>query len=207
MSACRPRSRRSASSRGTACRTPRPSRCSSGCTSWACPSSSMRLRFSSTVSGDVVEELVLVERAVRAALGTRSVVGDHDDDRVLELPGLLEVVEQPPDLVVGVGDEAGEHLGHAGEEPSLVVARAIPRADEVELRPGLAVRAGDPSGSPWGLIGESSMSSGSSPERLLVGQDPRADGLVALVEVALVPVGPLLEHVVRARGRSRGRST
>ena len=52
--------------------------------------------------GDVVEELVLVERAVRAALAAGAVVGDDDDDRVVELPGLLEVVDSRADLVVGV---------------------------------------------------------------------------------------------------------
>ena len=34
---------------------------------------------------DAVEELVLVDRAVRAALAARAVVGDEHDDRVLEL--------------------------------------------------------------------------------------------------------------------------
>jgi hypothetical protein len=69
---------------------------------------------------DAVEELVLVERAVRAALAAGAVIGDDDDDRVVELLGLLQVVDEPPDLRVGVGHEAGEDLGHAREEPALV---------------------------------------------------------------------------------------
>ena len=74
------------------------------------------------VVGDAVEELVLVERPVRAALAARAVVGDDDDDRVLELPGLLEVVDQPAELVVGVADEARRR-----PRPSARTASARPR--------------------------------------------------------------------------------
>ena len=54
----------------------------------------------------VVEELRLVRRAGRAALGARAVVRDHHDQRVLELADALQVVEQPPDVMVGVAEEA-----------------------------------------------------------------------------------------------------
>ena len=53
-------------------------------------------------SGMPLANLLLVDRPVRAALAAGAVVGDQDDHRVLALAGLLEVVEQPPDLVVGV---------------------------------------------------------------------------------------------------------
>ena len=69
-----------------------------------------------------VEELVLVHRAVRAALARRAVVGDEDDQRVVELPALLEVVEHPSELVVGVAQEAGVDLRHPREEMLLVIA-------------------------------------------------------------------------------------
>ena len=92
--------------------------------------------------GDAVEEAPLVERAVGAALAAGAVVGDHDDEGVVELARLLEVVEHAADLVVGVRDEPGEHLGHAGEEALLVVAQRVPRAHGVEQRPGLAVGTG-----------------------------------------------------------------
>ena len=92
--------------------------------------------------GDAVEEPPLVERAVRAALAARAVVGHDDDDRVVELPGLLEVVEHPAELVVGVRDEAGEHLGHASEQALLVVGQRVPGPDGVEQRPRLAVGTG-----------------------------------------------------------------
>ncbi len=91
--------------------------------------------------GDAVEELVLVDGAVRPALAARAVVGDEDDDRVLELARLLEEVEQPPDLVIGVREEARVHLGHAAEEPLLVVGERVPRADDVDLVPRLSVGA------------------------------------------------------------------
>jgi hypothetical protein len=70
--------------------------------------------------GHAVEELVLVDRAVRAALTGGTVVGDHDHDRVVELAGLLQVVKQPPHLVVGVAQEAGVHLRHPREQALLV---------------------------------------------------------------------------------------
>jgi hypothetical protein len=47
------------------------------------------------VVGDAVEQQVLVDRAVRAALAGRAVVGDQDHQRVVSLPGLLQVVKQP----------------------------------------------------------------------------------------------------------------
>ncbi len=73
------------------------------------------------VVGDPVEELVLVDRAVRTALATGPVVGHEDDQRVIELVCVLEVIEQAPDLVIGVGEEPGVDLGHPGEQALLVV--------------------------------------------------------------------------------------
>ncbi len=53
----------------------------------------------------VVEELRLVGGAGGAALGAGAVVGDHHDDRVVELPLLAQVGEQPAEVVVGVAEE------------------------------------------------------------------------------------------------------
>ena len=92
--------------------------------------------------GDPVEELVLVERAVRAAFGARTVVGGDDDDRVVELAGLLEVIDQPADLVIGVGDEPGIDLRHPREQTLLVGAQGVPRLHVVELWPRLTLRSG-----------------------------------------------------------------
>ena len=66
----------------------------------------------------VVEELQLVGGASGAALGTGPVVGDQHDQGVFELAGLLQEVEQPSDLMVGVRQEPGEHLHHPGGEPA-----------------------------------------------------------------------------------------
>ena len=61
----------------------------------------------------VVEELRLVRRSGRAALSGGAVVGDDHDQRVLELALLGQELEQPADLMIGVAEEAGEHLHHA----------------------------------------------------------------------------------------------
>jgi hypothetical protein len=74
----------------------------------------------------VVEELRLVRRAGRPALGARAVVGDHHDQRVVELTDAFQVIEQPPEVVVGVGQEAGEDLHHPRVQAALVVAERLP---------------------------------------------------------------------------------
>jgi hypothetical protein len=69
---------------------------------------------------NAVEELVLVDGAVRSALAARAVVGDEHDQSVLQLIGFLEILEQPANLVVGVGEEARVHLRHSREQPLLI---------------------------------------------------------------------------------------
>ena len=65
----------------------------------------------------VVEELRLVRGPGRPALGAGAVVGDDHDQRVVQLPVLAQELDQPPDLVIGVGQEPGEHLHHPGVQP------------------------------------------------------------------------------------------
>src|SRR5262245_43134112 len=142
---------------------------------------------------DPIEELALVHGAVRPALTARAVVGDEDDDRVLELTRLLEEVEQPSNLMVGVREEAGKDLGHAAEEPLLVVRERVPRADDVERVPGLSVEAlllriGIERGE-LGVRGEDA-------SLLLSLEDEVAIRLVAHVEAALVLLDPLLRDVM-----------
>ena len=48
---------------------------------------------------------------------------------------------QPPDVVVGVLEEAGEHLHHARVEALLVGAQAVPRRDVGIARGQLRARA------------------------------------------------------------------
>ena len=93
------------------------------------------------VVGHAVGELHLVDRAVGAALAACAVVGYDHDQRVVELLGPLEVVEEAADVVVGVGEKACVHLGHAAEELFLVVVQRVPGPDGVELGERLTVRA------------------------------------------------------------------
>ena len=116
------------------------------------------------VVGDAVGELHLVDGAVRAALAAGAVVGDQDDDRVVALLGLLQVVEQPPDVVVGVRQEAGVDLRHPREQALLVVAERVPGPGVVELGERLAVGAGPGrQGVPIGLSGGSPVLGGTIP--------------------------------------------
>src|SRR3954452_18515668 len=91
---------------------------------------------------DAVGDLVLVDRAVGATLAAGPVVGDDDDHRVLALAGLLEVIQQPADLRVGVGEEPGVDLGHAAEEPLLLGCERVPGLGVVHRRERLTVRTG-----------------------------------------------------------------
>ena len=113
--------------------------------------------------------------------------------------GLLQVVEQPADLVVGVAQEAGVDLRHPREQALLVVGRESPRANGVGLRPGLVPSA--LFSSMYGLIGDSSACR-EDPQLLLALEHQLPVGLVAHVELALVLVGPLLRRVVRSVARA-----
>ena len=63
---------------------------------------------------DAVEGHQLVEGAVKAALGAGAVVtGDVDEEGVLVLAQVLEGIDQPSDLLVGVLGEAGVGLHEA----------------------------------------------------------------------------------------------
>ncbi len=78
---------------------------------------------------DAVEELHLVHDAERAALLGRAVVGEHDEDRVVELTHRAQAVDQPADLVVGVVEERGEGLLEAGGQLLLVLGKVVPGVD------------------------------------------------------------------------------
>ena len=138
--------------------------------------------------GIAVEELVLVHRTVGRSLAGGTVVGAVEDQRVVQLAGLLQVVDDPADLDVGVFGEAGEYLGHPGEQLALVIVELGPRAHEVDL-------VGDVFGH-WVQRGQL----GALRHHAALdhpGQDPLAVGLVAVVEFALVFGDVLLRRVVR----------
>src|SRR3546814_19461186 len=68
----------------------------------------------------LVQACCFIEQAVRTALGARSVVAfDEEDERVVEFPGALDLVEHPADLIVGIGDRRGISLHHPRIEPLL----------------------------------------------------------------------------------------
>ncbi len=146
---------------------------------------------------DAVGELHLVDGAGRPALAARTVVGDQDDERVLELFALLQVVEQAPDVVVGVREEAGVDLGHPGEELLLVVAELAPRARVVEHRERQVVRALTSVGGSDRVDRRQLRVGRDDPELLLPRERLLAHRLVADVEAALELVDPLLRRVVR----------
>ena len=140
-----------------------------------------------------VEELALVDGPVRPALTAGAVVADDDDDGVVELTGLLEIVQDAADLRIGVGQETGEHLGHAGEQLLLVLAELVPRPHRVLLRPGLPVRAGDIAVRvDRGELGVRC----DDAEPLLVLQHDLSVPLVTHVEGAGVAVRPFGEHMM-----------
>ena len=129
------------------------------------------------VVGHVVEELVLVDRAVRPAFGARTVVRDDHDQRVVELADRFEEVEQAPDLVIGVLEESGEDLHHAGVEPALVIGEFIPLLHV-------------------GVVPRQHRVLGHDAQFLLPREHLFAVGVPAVVELALVLVGPFLGHLV-----------
>ena len=132
-----------------------------------------------------VERDDLVERPVRRALRAGAVVADdHVDERVLEDPEILERVDEPPDVVVGVLHEARVDLHLAREHRLEVLGQVVPRADLI--RPSGQLRVG-----------------GDHAELLLTGERLLADRVPAGVEAALVLGAPLLRRVMRRVRRAR----
>ncbi len=121
----------------------------------------------------------LVEGALQGALGRCAVVADDVvDQRVIEDIQLLEGVEHPPDLVVGVFHEAGVDLHFALEHRLEPGVHVIPGRDLVVSRGQLGVGADDSEG-------------------LLLLEGDLALLVPAVGERPLVLVGPFGWHVVR----------
>ena len=128
--------------------------------------------------GHVVEEQILVHGPMRSALGAGPVVADHHDDRVVELTELLEEREEAPDLMIGVLEEAREHFHHARIESLLVGAEAAPLLHVRIVRGELGAFRQEP-------------------HLHLAFVDLRSICVPAIVEHALVLVGPLARNLVR----------
>ena len=78
------------------------------------------------------------------ALGRRAVVADDVvDQRVVEDAELLQAVEQPADVVVGVLHEAGVDFHLAAQDRLEVLRHLVPRRDFLVARGELAVRRDD----------------------------------------------------------------
>ena len=97
------------------------------------------------------------------------VADDVVDERVVEHAEVVERVDEPPDVVVGVLEEAGVDLHLAGEDRLELIGHVVPGGDLVVARCQLRVLGNDP-------------------ELLLAGQDLLAQRVPALVEASLVPV-------------------
>ena len=101
-----------------------------------------------------------------------------------------------------MGQEARVDLGHPREQPLLVVRERVPRSRGVHRRERLAVRSGARLGRPDRVDLRQLGLGRDEAHRLLAGERRLAHGLVAHVELALVPVGPLLRGVVGRVGRA-----
>ena len=126
-----------------------------------------------------VEERQLVERAGDRALEARAVVApDEDDQGVVEVAHLLDLVQQPADVPVGVLLVAGVDLHLPRVQLLRRVVERVPRRERVGPRGQLGVLRDDP-------------------ELLLPLERPLAQRVPPVVEPALVLVRPLLRDVVR----------
>ena len=132
-----------------------------------------------------VEDERLVEGAVDPALGARPVVADDVvDERVLEHAEVVERVDEPSDVVVGVLEEAGVDLHLAGEDRLQLIGHVVPGGDLVVPRCQLRLRGHDA-------------------ELLLPRQGLLAQRVPARVEAPLVLVRPLRRNVMRSVRRPR----
>ena len=130
--ACRPSARRPASSTGTACPSRAPSRPRSGCTPSACRTRRSAHAMNSAVSSSAapLRRNSSLKLPLTGALGAGAVVADDVvDQRVVEHAEVLERVDEPPDVVVGVLEEAGVDLHLPGQHRLEVVRHLVPGGD------------------------------------------------------------------------------
>ena len=126
------------------------------------------------VEPDPVEERHLVERAGDRALHAGAVVAPHvEDQRVLQIAHLIDRVQQPPNVPVGVLRVAGEHLHLPRVELLLGVRERVPGREQIR---------------PFGQLGVF----GDDAKFLLALERLLAQLVPTLVELAPVLVRPLL---------------
>ena len=130
-----------------------------------------------------------VEGSVDGAFRGRSVVADNEvDQRVVEDLELLNGVDEPADVVVGVLQEPGVHLHLSFQDGSQFFGHVIPSRDL-----GVA----------FGEVGIGA----DDPEFLLAFEGDLALTIPAVCELTLVLVSPLLWARGAERGWRRARST
>ena len=124
--------------------------------------------------------------AAALAFGAGAVVAeDVDHHRVVGNTLAVQFVEDAVDLDVDVFEEAGEHLHEAPLEGPLLLGDVRPALHGVRARRQLGVGGYPPGG-------------------LLPGEDPFAVGVPAVVEGALILIGPFPGDVVGSVGGSGG---
>ena len=129
--------------------------------------------------GEAVEEEVLVDRTLDAALRTRAIVaGNVDEQRVLGVGQLLHRIDDAAHVIIDVRAVGGEHLHHAGIDLLLIDVERIPRREARRAFGELGVRWHDA-------------------ELLLSGQRFFAVLVPAHVELALEAGNPVGRCVVR----------
>ncbi len=135
--------------------------------------------------GHTVEREQLVERAGRCALRRRAVVADDVvDQRVLEHAQVVDGVDQPTEVMVGVIEEPGIDLHLSCQHRPEIVGHVVPCGDLGGPRGQLCV-------------------TGDDPEFLLLCERSLPLGVPAVVESALVFGRPLLGDVMRRVCRPR----
>ena len=76
---------------------------------------------------DALKRSQVEGRADGRALGARAVVAaDVDDEGIVEFAHVIHGLDDPTDLMVGIGDIGAEHLGLAGEELLLIGGERVP---------------------------------------------------------------------------------
>ena len=136
--------------------------------------------------GHAVEVGHLVEGAVHGAFGRGPVVADDVvDEGVVEDTEIVDRVDQPADVVVGVLQEPGVHLHLPGQHRLQVIRHVVPGRDL---------------GVPRGQFGFGR----DDPQLLLPGERTLPLHVPPVVELTLVLVGPLLWDVVGGVRRAGG---
>ena len=124
----------------------------------------------------------LVERALEGPLGAGAVVAaDVDNQRVVDFPFVLDFLNDPADLMIGIGYVGGKHLGLMRIELLLDQRKGVPLRQDIRPRRELGTRRNDA-------------------EPLLVDENLLAQLLPAHVELAFVLLDPFLRRLVRRVG-------